>query len=132
MKSIKYTRISTAVQLMLFPTLSWQPRDRTFGSPAFYPSHTGSQRGQMKNLNNLKGYTKSQRQLAYSIRNATTSKLVLSNTQENRLYERVMAITSPMFFIRYRELLEAGKIAEALSKYQDDNYKRKAKFMTNR
>ncbi|MCQ9087352.1 hypothetical protein [Vibrio alginolyticus] len=45
MKTINYTRISIAVQLMLFPTLSWQPRDRTFGSPTFYPSHTGSQRG---------------------------------------------------------------------------------------
>ncbi|TNZ90872.1 hypothetical protein CGK40_19825 [Vibrio parahaemolyticus] len=86
----------------------------------------------MKNLNNLKGYTLPQRKLAYSIRNAAVGKLNLSDTQENRLYERVMAITSPMFFIRYRELLEAGKIAEALSQYQDDNYKRKAKFMTNR
>ncbi len=86
----------------------------------------------MKNLNNLKGYTKSQRQLAYSIRNTIASKLVLSDTQENRLYDRIMAITSPMFFIRYRGLLEAGKITEALSQYQDDNYKRKAKFMTNR
>ncbi len=82
----------------------------------------------MKNLNNLKGYTLPQRKLAYSIRNTEASKLDSSETQENRLYERVMAITSPMFFIRYRELLEAGKIAEALSKYQDDNYKRKAVY----
>ncbi|MCX8914780.1 hypothetical protein NOL65_19875 [Vibrio parahaemolyticus] len=86
----------------------------------------------MKNLNNLKGYTLAQSKLAYSIRNAVVSKLNLTDTQEHRLYDRIMSITSPMFFIRYRELLEAGKIAEALSKYQDDNYKRKAKFMTNR
>ncbi|HFU0228929.1 TPA: hypothetical protein ACGTRQ_003527 [Vibrio parahaemolyticus] len=86
----------------------------------------------MKNLNNLKGYTVAQRKLAYSIRNTTVSKLNLADAQENRLYDRIMAITSPMFFIRYRGLLEAGKIAEALSQYQDDNYKRKARFMTNR
>ncbi len=85
----------------------------------------------MKNLNNLKGYTLAQRKLAYSIRNAVVSKLNLTDIQEHRLYDRIMSITSPMFFIKHSKLLKAGKVAEALSKYQDDNYNRKAKFMAN-
>lgn len=84
----------------------------------------------MKNLNNLKGYTLAQRKLAYSIRNIVVSKLNLADAQENRLYDRIMSITSPMFFIKYCKLLKSGKVAEALSRYQDENYNRKAKFMT--
>lgn len=84
----------------------------------------------MKNLNNLKGYTLAQRKLAYSIRNIVVSKLNLADAQENRLYDRIMSITSPMFFIKHCKLLKSGKVAEALSRYQDDNYNRKVKFMT--
>nr|WP_319552407.1 hypothetical protein [uncultured Vibrio sp.] len=86
----------------------------------------------MNKTKNLKGYTLLQRNMAYAIRNIATSKLDLSVIQENRIYDRIMAITSPMFFIKYRNLLESGKAAEALSKYQDENYQRKASFIAKR
>ncbi|CAH1521234.1 conserved hypothetical protein [Vibrio owensii] len=84
----------------------------------------------MKSLKNLKGYSQAQRNLAYSIREKITAKLDLSKTQDNRVYDRLMSITSPMFFIKYRSQLESGKITEALSKYQDDNYNRRARHVT--
>lgn len=84
----------------------------------------------MKNLANLKGYTKAQRNLAYEIRAGVIITLDLSVPQQNRLYDRLMAITSPMFFIKYREKLEAGKIALALGCYADENYYRRASFAT--
>lgn len=79
-------------------------------------------------VKNLKGYSKQQRELAYAIRDRVTNKLNMSNLEHCRVFDRVMAITSPMFFIKYRELLESGNIAGALSQYQDDNYKRRARF----
>ena len=82
----------------------------------------------MKNFANLKGYTKAQRNLAYEIRAGVIITLDLSVPQQNRLYDRLMAITSPMFFIKYREKLEGGKIALALSYYQDENFNRRASF----
>lgn len=80
---------------------------------------------------NLKGYAKKQRDMAYGIRSRVIENLNLSNHMDCRLYDRLMAITSPMFFIKYRELLEDGRIIEALDKYQEANYQRRARFAGN-
>lgn len=77
---------------------------------------------------NLKGYTKEQRELAYLIRGQALAKLSAPTVVSERLKNKLMAITSPMFFIKYRTKLIRGDVAGALSQYQDDNYNRRAKF----
>lgn len=77
---------------------------------------------------NLKGYTKSQRELAYSIRDRVTNKLDLSKADDCNLYDRIMKISSPIFFIRYQKRLESGDVHGSLSQYNDDNYHRRARF----
>lgn len=77
---------------------------------------------------NLKGYTKSQRELAYSIRDRVTKKLDLTNADDCNLFDRIMKITSPIFFIKYRTQLEGDQIHLALTQYNDDNYHRRARF----
>lgn len=84
------------------------------------------------NGKNLKGYTGQQRNMAYAIRTLALSKLNLAVSQDDRTYDRIMAITSPMFFIKYRSLLESGRLTEALSAYQDDNYHRRASYAAKR
>ncbi|HGS4438107.1 TPA: hypothetical protein ACMD15_003418 [Vibrio cholerae] len=85
----------------------------------------------MKTLKNLKGYSQKQRDLAYMIRDKVLKTLDLSKAQNQRLFDRVMEITSPMFFIKYRKDLESGLIIESLSDYKEKNYRRKADYVTN-
>ncbi|EPW7384758.1 hypothetical protein ACWO80_003466 [Vibrio cholerae] len=85
----------------------------------------------MKTLKNLKGYSQKQRDLAYMIRDKVLKTLDLSKAQNQRLFDRVMEITSPMFFIKYRKDLESGMIIESLSDYKEQNYRRKADYVTN-
>ncbi|NUW71389.1 hypothetical protein HOP38_02535 [Vibrio mediterranei] len=79
----------------------------------------------------LKGYSKGQRALAETIRFNVlrNSQFGYDESQAERLRQRICEITSPMFFIRYRDRLIKGDVANCLSEYSDANYKRKAKFI---
>lgn len=81
----------------------------------------------MSSIKNLKGYSETQRNMAYAIRGRAL-KFIGDDYQGQRLHERLMKVTSPMFFIKYQALLESGCVADALSKYSDENFNRRAKF----
>lgn len=81
-------------------------------------------------MNNLKGYTEQQRNLAYAIRGRVVSKFNLSDPNHARVHERLMKVTSPMFFIKYESILKKGQVIQALRKYDQDNYNRRARFVT--
>ncbi|QMP81707.1 hypothetical protein [Vibrio phage XM1] len=81
-------------------------------------------------VRNLKGYTAAQREMAYEIRGHALSKLDAQSDENEVLKNKLMKITSPMFFIKYREALESGKIALSLSKYEDENYYRRNRYAT--
>lgn len=81
-------------------------------------------------IKNLKGYTAAQREMAYVIRGQALAKLDAPTAENERLKNKLMKITSPMFFIKYREALESGKIALSLSKYEDENYYRRNRYAT--
>ncbi|MGF1727034.1 hypothetical protein [Photobacterium nomapromontoriensis] len=78
----------------------------------------------------FKGYTTKQRNLAVVIRDRIIANFPWgeSATQATRLKNELERITSPMFFIRYRAMLDAGNVAEALSEYGDANYSRRKSF----
>ncbi|AWK83858.1 hypothetical protein [Photobacterium damselae] len=79
----------------------------------------------------FKGYSSKQRSLAYVIRSKVLLKYPWSygTTQANRLKAELERITSPMFFIKYQHQLNHGSIAESVSRYNDENYTRRASFV---
>lgn len=45
---------------------------------------------------------------------------------------RLETIKSPLFFIKYKEALEAGEVMAALTRYDEENYQRRVKFALQR
>ena len=78
----------------------------------------------------LKGGTEGQRKYAMVIR-AQALKLHpwgLSLDAADKITVRLKAMTSPLFFIKYKDPLESGNVVHCLSLYDEDNYQRRAKF----
>ena len=78
----------------------------------------------------LKGSTEGQRKYATIIRVQALKRHPwgLNANAADKVTFRLQMMTSPLFFIKYKDELEAGDVVKCLSLYDEDNYQRRAKF----
>ena len=78
----------------------------------------------------LKGGTESQRKFATNIRAQVLKKYPwgVDSGAADLLLNRLNNITTPLFFIKYKEVLGLGEVVKCLSLYDQENYNRRSKF----
>ena len=78
----------------------------------------------------FKGGTEGQRKYAMTIRAQALRQHPwgLNANAADKINVRLETMTSPLFFIKYKDGLEGGDVVKCLSLYDEDNYQRRAKF----
>ncbi|GIU51183.1 hypothetical protein TUM4438_39880 [Shewanella sairae] len=85
-------------------------------------------------MTNFKSGTEGQRKLAAVIRGKALKfqPWGLDAVAAAQVVSRLEAMTSPLFFIKNKAQLEAGEVKKCLVQYDEDNYKRRARFAQSR
>ncbi|WP_394230562.1 hypothetical protein [Shewanella colwelliana] len=85
-------------------------------------------------MTSFKSGTEGQQKLATIICRQTLKQYPwgLNANTADKITLRLEAMTSPLFFIKYKAALEDGDVQQCLSQYDEDNYQRRARFAQSR